>query len=160
MTGGLGGVQVQISKLAAAVAVVILCCAAAAVPARADDATVKPAGVAAQLPSPPAGKGQVVFFRRSAFKGMAASFSIREGDIIVGKLGNGSYFVLNADPGPHEYRVISEIRDTLHMEVESGETYYVQQNMDIGGLFITSTLTPSDAEEFTKLKLKAKTAEN
>lgn len=111
---------------------------------------------APQIPPPPAGKGQVVFFRPSAFKAMALSYAIREGDRIIGKLGNGSYFVLTAEPGPHEYRVLSDTRDVLHMEVEAGETYYVQQNLDIGFAFGKSNLTPSDATDFTRQKLKAR----
>jgi len=136
----------------------------AAAPAAALAEGAEPVQVAAalQIAPPPEGKGQIVFIRPSKLKGMAVSFSVREGGKAIGKLGNGSYFVLPADPGPHEYNVQSEVKDALHMEVEVGETYYVQQTIDIGVVLARTYLTPSDQGEFAKLKLKptaAKTAE-
>jgi hypothetical protein len=107
-----------------------------------------------KVPAPPAGKGQVVFFRPSRFGGMALSFSVHEGDTGVGKLGNGSYFVLVADPGPHAYSIQSEATDTLNLEVEAGETQYVQQTIGVGILMGRPHLTPSDQAAFDKLSLK------
>jgi hypothetical protein len=99
---------------------------------------------------PPEGKGQVVFYRPSRMKGMAISYSVREGDTTLGKLGNGSYFALPVEPGLHSYRIQSELKDTLRLEVDPGETYYVMQSMDIGIALIRAYLTPSDAEAFAR----------
>lgn len=103
---------------------------------------------------PPEGKGQVVFFRPPNFVGMAVSFSVHEGAKGVAKLGNGTYAVLPADPGPHSYSIQFEATDTLNMEVDAGETYYVKQTIGVGVVAARPHLTPSSQGEFDKLKLK------
>ena len=105
------------------------------------------------VPPPPAGKGEIVFFRPSRFVGMAVSFSVREGDKGVGKLTNGTYFVLPVDPGVHEYNISFETRDNLRMEVEEGETYYVIQSIAMGVLAARPNITPSTEEAFQEKKL-------
>jgi hypothetical protein len=109
------------------------------------------------LPAVPPGKGQVVFFRPSRLGGMALSFSVHEGQTGVGKLGNGSYFVLAADPGTHKYTIESEATDTLTLEVDAGETYYVQQTIGMGVMVGRPHLTPSDAGAFGAKALKLST---
>lgn len=126
-----------------------------ATPAPAAPATTAPTPADAGLIPPPLeGKGQVVFFRPSNFVGMAVSFSVHEGQKGVAKLGNGTYAVLPADPGPHAYSIQFEATDTLNMEVEAGETYYVKQTIGVGVVAARPHLTPSDRGEFDKLKLK------
>lgn len=110
------------------------------------------APTAGRVPPPPEGKGQVVFFRPSHFAGMALSFSVHEGDTGVGKLGNGSYFVLVTDPGPHAFTIQSEATDTLNLEVEAGETQYVQQTIGVGIMMGRPHLTPSDEATFEGMK--------
>ena len=112
------------------------------------------AATATQITPPPDGKGQVVFFRPSRLKAMVISYSIREGDTTLGKLGNGTYFVLPAEPGLHTYMIQSELKDSLRLEVEPGETYYVMQSMDIGIALARAYLTPSDAAAFAREKVK------
>lgn len=106
------------------------------------------------IDAPPAGKGQVVFFRPARLTGMAVSFSVREGDTGIGKLTNGTYFVHVSDPGTKEYNISSETRDTLRLEIEEGETYYVIQTIGMGVLMARPNLTPSTAQEFQNKKLK------
>ena len=108
--------------------------------------------------APPAGMGQIVFFRPSRFVGMAVSFSVREGDKGVGKLTNGTYFVLPAEPGIKEYNISFEARDTLRLEVEEGETYYVIQSVAMGLIAARPNLTPSSEAAFQEKKLKLTTA--
>lgn len=126
--------------------------------APAADAPAAPSAqsVALQNPieAPPAGKGQIVFFRPARLTGMAVSFSVREGDTGIGKLTNGTYFVHVTDPGTKEYNISSETRDTLRLEIEEGETYYVIQTIGMGVLMARPNLTPSTAEEFQNKKLK------
>ncbi|BBF80835.1 hypothetical protein EM6_1421 [Asticcacaulis excentricus] len=102
----------------------------------------------------PEGKGQIVFFRPSRFVGAAVSFSVREGDTGIGKLTNGTYFVHVAEPGTHEYNISFETRDTLRLEVEAGETYYVIQSIAMGVIGARPNLTPSTEEAFQEKKLK------
>src|SRR5688572_24717660 len=76
-------------------------------------AQVAPAVAAAPAPAaapinslvgaPPAGKGQIVFFRQSKMVGAAMGLKIREGEADVVKLGNGKYFVAVVEPGTHQF---------------------------------------------------------
>jgi hypothetical protein len=120
-------------------------------------AAAESATTSAVVGAPPAGKGQIVFFRPSKFTGGGVSFSIRQGNKGVAKLGNGTYFVLPIDPGVQEFTNHSEARDTLRLEVEPGETYYVQQTIGMGMMVGRPHLTPSDKASFEKLKLKLTT---
>jgi len=139
--GGIAGAQPAPADQSAAAAP-----APTASPAPA--AAPAPATASGKVPAPPAGKGQVVFFRPSRFVGMALSFSVHEGDTGIGKLGNGSYFIQVDDPGPHTFTIQSEVTDALHLEVEAGETQYVQETLGVGIMAARPHLTPSDKATF------------
>lgn len=133
-----------------------------AAPAQPAEAAVQAAPKASvessgRISAPPAGKGQVVFFRPSNMMGMALSFSVHEGDAGIGKLGNGSYFVHVVDPGAHLFTIQSEVTDKLTLEVDAGETYYVKQTIGVGIVAGRPHLTPAEQGEFERLKLKAST---
>ncbi len=100
------------------------------------------------VPPPPAGKGQVVFFRQSAFAGMAVWFNVRENGNLLGKLSNGAYFVQVADPGPHTYTAATENKDVLHLEIDDGETYYVRGSIHMGLFIGEAGIEPSDQVTF------------
>jgi len=132
----------------------------AATPAPAEGPAQPPAPASAAtgasaIAPPPAGKGQVVFFRPSNLMGMALSFSVHEGEKGIGKLGNGSYFVHVAEPGQHLFTIQSEVTDKLTLEIDAGETYYVKQTIGVGVVAGRPRLTPSEQVEFERLKLKA-----
>lgn len=107
--------------------------------------------------TPPEGKGQVVFFRPSKFAGAAVGFIVREGSNELGKLRSGNYFIAAVEPGTHQYVVHSEAKDALTLEVEAGETYYVQGTIAMGFMVGRPNLSPSDQAAFDaaapKLKL-------
>jgi hypothetical protein len=105
-----------------------------------------PAGPPSIIPPPAAGKGQVVFFRPSRFAGGALTFTVREGETDLGRLGSGRYFVHAAEPGIHEY-VIGR-NDTLRLEIEEGATYYMQNNIAMGIMAGRGVLAPSDQATF------------
>jgi hypothetical protein len=109
--------------------------------------------------APPAGKGQIVFFREKKFTGSAIRYKVREGQAELGKLISGSYFVVNVEPGQHTYVVHSEAKDVLTLEVEAGETYYVIGTITMGLFAGHPNLSPSDQATFdamlAKLKLTA-----
>ena len=111
-------------------------------PAVAAPATALPEGITA----PPEGKGQIVFFRPNRFVGAALSFTVRENDVALGRLPNARYFVHVADPGIHEYEIGRN--DTMRMEIEPGETYYVMQNTQMGIIAGRAVLAPSDQAAF------------
>jgi hypothetical protein len=112
-----------------------------------------------KVPTAPAASGEtgtIVFFRPSKFVGGAVGFKVREGDKELGKLRNGKYFILKVSPGTHEYVVHSETKDTLVLEVEAGQTYYVQGTLGVGIVAGRPNLSPSDAATFEAAKPKLK----
>lgn len=116
------------------------------------------AATAGVIGVPPQGKGQIVFFRPSKFVGGAVGFKVREGETELGKLRSGKYFVHVAEPGTHEYRVHGETKDVLTMEIEAGETYYVQGTLGMGIVAGRPNLSPTDAAAFNALADKLKLA--
>ena len=106
----------------------------------------------------PDGKGQIVFFRPSKMMGAAIGFKVREGETELGKLRSGKYFVASVEPGTHEYNVHAETKDVLTMEVEAGETYYVQGTLSMGVLAGRPNLSPSDEGTFNGMSKKLKPA--
>lgn len=107
----------------------------------------------------PADKAQIVFFRPSKFAGSAFGFKVREGENELGKLRSGKYFVSLVEPGEHQYAVHSEVKDVLNLEVEAGETYYVQATMNMGILSGRPNLAPSDEATFAGMAAKLERAE-
>lgn len=107
--------------------------------------------------APPEGQGRIVFFRPSRFVGSALSFSVREGDTGIGRLPNGTYFVHDTEPGIHEYNIQSEATDSLRLEVEPGETYYVQETIAMGVWVGRPVLAPADQALFEARPLRVST---
>lgn len=108
--------------------------------------------------APPDGKGQIVFFREKKFTGSAIRYKVREGTNELGKLSSGTYFVVPVEPGTHEYVVHSEAKDVLTLEVEAGETHYVQGTVTMGFLAGHPNLSPSDEATFQKMSAKLELA--
>lgn len=107
----------------------------------------------------PQDQGQIVFFRESKMVGAAIGFKVREGEAELGKLRSGKYFVVNVAPGKHEYNVHGETKDVLTMEIEPGETYYVQASIGMGFIAGRPNLAPSDEAAFLAISKKLKRAE-
>ena len=133
-------------------------------PSKSAPAKSEPAKAAAPAPaaattgiSAPSGDfGNVVFFRESKFVGAMVGFKVREGEQELGKLANGTYFVTQVSPGAHAYTVHSEAKDVLNLEVERGQTYYVQGSISMGVMVGRPNLAPSDAATFASMKGKLK----
>lgn len=128
----------------------------AAAPAAATAAT--PATLANGLPAPPPGKGQVVFFRKGGFVGAAIVYKVREGTEAYGTLSPGRYFVHVTEPGKHVYVVHSEAKDEMTLEVDEGETYYVEGTVAMGVLVGRPNLSPSNEIAFNAISKKLKLA--
>jgi hypothetical protein len=109
---------------------------------------------------PPDGKGEVIFFRPRSMGGAPYAFTIKDGDKPVTKLGNGRYFVYVVDPGEHEFKVRAEAKDSLFLDIDPGETYYVQQTMVMGAMFYFANLAPSSQAAFGATSLKPGSAAN
>ena len=100
--------------------------------------------------------GTVIFFREKKFVGGAISFKVREGEQELGKLSNGTYFTAVVPVGAHAFDVASEAKDVLNIEVEKGETYYVQGSISFGVLVGRPNLAPSDVASFEAVKGRLK----
>jgi hypothetical protein len=89
---------------------------------------------------------------------MAVVYKVREGGRTYGTLSNSKYFVVVADPGPHTYVVHSEAKDELTLEVDDGETYYVEGTVAIGIVAGRPNLSPSSQAVFEKASKRLKLA--
>jgi hypothetical protein len=118
-------------------------------------------GGAIDVPPPPAGEGQVVFFRPNSLLGTGQWFNVRENGQALGKLTNGAYFIQATTPGLHTYTATEEpeFKDKLKLEVDPGETYFIEGSLTKGVLIGAADLTPSNRAAFDKhsneLKLAA-----
>lgn len=104
------------------------------------------------LPAPPAGKGQVVFFRPGGLVGAAVACSVHENGQKVSSLGGGRYFIMVTDPGRHEFSVKTEATDRLPLEVEADETQYAACKIKMGIMVGRPDIRPSTEEEFRAVK--------
>jgi hypothetical protein len=111
---------------------------------------------AATIPAPAPGTGQVVFFRPGKFVGSAIRCTVREDGKMLGRTGNGHYFVVPATPGAHRFTTKTEATDTLNVEVESDETTYVKCSIGMGVMAGRPNLSPATYEEFGKVAGKIK----
>lgn len=122
-------------------------------------ATAAPSAGNTLIGPAPQDQGRIVFFRESKMVGAAIGFKVREGETELGKLRSGKYFVVNVAPGKHEYNVHGETKDVLTMEIEPGETYYVQGSIGMGFIAGRPNLAPSDETTFMAMSKKLKRAE-
>ena len=60
------------------------------------------------------------------------------------------------EPGLHTFVVQTEAKDTLRIEVEEGETHYVQCTIKMGIMVGRPNLSPSTKAEFDKQASKMK----
>lgn len=98
----------------------------------------------------PSGKGQIVFFRPGTIIGAALGCTVHEGDREVARLGAGKYYVITVDPGVHKYSTRGQSTDTLNLEVESDETYFVKCKIGNGVISGAAQLEPTDRGSFAK----------
>lgn len=117
--------------------------------------------VPGKITAPAPGKGKVVFFRESKFQGSAISYKIRtgpEGATVLGQLGSGVYFAVDADPGVFSFSAATEAKDTMTLEIEEGEVYWIEGKLQVGMWVGQPNLTPSNQATFEKFASKLKPA--
>jgi len=121
-------------------------------------ADVPDSGGAIDIPPPPPGMGQIVFFRPYTVLGIGQWFSVREHGDRIGKLFNGAYFVRAVQPGVHSYTAAfePELGDRLTLEVAAGETYFVQGVLTKGVVLSAANLLPSGRGAFDRASRKLK----
>lgn len=104
-----------------------------------------------QLPAPPAGKAQVVWFRPGGV-GPIVGCSIKENDQKVSSLGTGRYFIMVTEPGTHTYSVSSEATDTLVMDLKPDETAFARCKIAMGIFIGRPKIDASTEADFRKVK--------
>ena len=109
-------------------------------------------GGALDIPPPPPGMGQIVFYRPYSVLGIGQWFNVREHGDRIGKLFNGAYFVQPVQPGVHSYTAAfePELGDRITLEVAQGQTYFVQGVLTKGVVIGVANLLPSTREAFEK----------
>jgi len=100
--------------------------------------------------------GTGVFFRGKKMMGAMISYKVRENGIELCKLSNGTFCTVQAPVGKHLYATDSDGKNVLNLEVESGETYYLQASISMGMMAGNANLAPSKKEDFEGMKGKLK----
>ncbi len=132
--------------------------------APAAETAVPPAAEAAAPEAP----GRIIFFRPGRLTGAVYTYHIVEvgedGDSTpespqIGSLPNGQYFEYAAPPGIHNYNIrgpmaVNLDEDRIRLEVESGETYYIEQTVRMGLVTGGFRLVPSTQAEFERRRLR------
>ncbi len=110
----------------------------------------------AVIAAPAAGKAQVVFWRPDKWFGKAIRCTVREDAKMIGRPAPGRYFILPVEPGLHKFRTKVETSDTLAIELEPDQTFYVKCSMVPGGITYNANIAPSSKEEFDAVSSKLK----
>ena len=113
-----------------------------------DAAQPLPDIVPGKLAAAKPGKGQVVFFRPNKFMGGGITWKVRETGAELGTLSSGRYLIIDAEPGAHTYTATTEATDAITIEVEEGDTYYIETAVSMGALIYRPNLRPSSLEAF------------
>lgn len=130
----------------------------------------------AEAAAPTQGKGRIVFFRPSRLPGAIYTYHVVEvgddgkptkGAERIASLPNGGADVAEVEPGVRSFNItgpmaVNKAEDRLRMEVEPGETYYVEQTVRIGAFTGGFRLVPADEARFkaSKTKLQADKVES
>ncbi|OYW16144.1 MAG: hypothetical protein B7Z39_02535 [Novosphingobium sp. 12-64-8] len=112
----------------------------------------KQSGADIKLPAPPAGKGQVVFFRKGGLSGSAVACTVHENNKKVSSLGGGRYFILVTEPGRHEFAVKTEATDKLALEIEADETQFASCVIKMGFMVGRPDIKPATDADFRSMK--------
>jgi hypothetical protein len=106
-----------------------------------------PADVIAKIGKPEPGKGLVVFYKPNQFGG--GGLRVRENGVKIGTLGNKTWFAIQAEPGLHTYDAIGSGSDSTPIEIEEGETYFLEGSLT--GFLKQANLGPSNVDAFRPL---------
>ena len=87
------------------------------------------------LPEQPPDKGLIYVLRTKGMEGATVQVKLAMDGKWVGVNGMGNYFYVEADPGPHYFCVKAALDKPglLSLVIEKGKTYYLRQNLTMGG---------------------------
>lgn len=110
---------------------------------------------AVQVPPPPPGKTEVVFFREGGFSGSAISCAVKEGKDKISSLPPGRFFILVTNPGEHDYSSTSSSDNGVHLNLKEGEVRYVRCSIKVGFWAGKGSLDLAKEEEFSSKRWKS-----
>ena len=92
----------------------------------------------------PEGKSAAYFYRPAKFYGSARSPEIYDnGELILGGLTNGGYWVYFVEPGKHVFSAKADILEESAITIESkgpGEDYYIRMDIQAGAFISDAKL--------------------
>ncbi len=162
----------RVALFAFAASLAAACCAhAQPAPAAATPGSEAPAASsepAAATPAATEEKGHIFFFRPSRLSGAIYTYHVVEvgddgkpakGAPHLADLRNGGAFRYDAEPGIHSYNItgpmaVNKAEDRLRLEIEPGQTYYVEQTVRIGLITGGFRLVPADEARFQASKVR------
>ena len=68
----------------------------------------------------------VYFYRTHSSLGAATGVDIKDNDLDIGTLQDGTYFVYHANPGQHTLTATTDTTSTQNLNFQAGATYYVK----------------------------------
>jgi hypothetical protein len=99
------------------------------------------------IPHAKEGKGLVVFYRDSSFKGGAIGFYLNQGQEPIGALNSGTFLYRDVEPGKQTFWSQAISKDSIRIDVVAGNTYYIKGIVQMGLLAGRPKLTVvSEAE--------------
>ena len=90
--------------------------------------------VAASIPTVPAGKGRVYFYRADTMFGAAVTSDITFNGRVVGKSERGSFFFVDENPGNCKASASTEVERQVTFTLAAGETKYIKSTVSMGAL--------------------------
>jgi hypothetical protein len=106
--------------------------------------------VAASIPTVPAGKGRIYFFRADTMFGAAMTSDITLNGRVVGKSERGSFFFVDENPGSCKASASTEVEREVTFTLAAGETKYVKSSVSMGlmvGRVNLELASPGDADK-------------
>lgn len=88
--------------------------------------------VAASIPSVPASKGRIYFFRPDTMFGAVVTSDINLNGKVVGKSERGGFFFVDQNPGKCTVATSTEVEKQLTFVLEPGQTKYVRTSVSLG----------------------------
>ena len=86
-------------------------------------------------------KALVCFLRESQFLGGGVSYFIYDGELQIGGLRSGSYFIYNTDPGQHTFWAETETKVFVTLDLDAGQEYFVVGGVTMGAWIGHPTFT-------------------
>lgn len=102
-----------------------------------------------QVPPPPPGKAQVVFFRSGGFVGSAISCAVKDEGNKISSLPPQRFIIYLVEPGKHTYSTASSSAEGVSLSLKAGEVRYVQCTIKAGFWAGKASLDLATEEQFT-----------